>query len=198
VATEMAAVTALDERGRLAEANARLGTIFFLVTEGVFFVGMVFAALVIRNRFASWPSADTPPLNPGWLVANALVLLASGATAWAAERALRAGHPRRALALLTATLGLGALFLAGQLAEFTRLGGWQPRDSMFRTLFDTLAGLHGLHVGMGLALLALVWVFARRGVFSPDRHALFTAGAWYWVFVAVTWPVLLAVLTLPS
>jgi cytochrome c oxidase subunit III len=190
--------TSTSRAQQLGEANARLGTAFFLVAETVFFVGLVFAALAIRRRFAAWPPLGTPALDAGLVVASVLLLLASGATAYVAQRRWRERRTASAAAWLAATGAMGLAFLVGQLYEFQRLGGWRPADSMFRTLFDTLAWLHGVHVGLGLGLLAVVWLLVRRGAYGPERQALFAAVCWYWVFVAWMWPVLLAVLSVPS
>jgi len=189
-----------DERERTRQANARLGTVFFLAAEGMFFLGIVSFALYIRRQFATWPPPGTPTPNGTVLVANALVLLASAVLALVALRWVEVGWRWQGRAALGAALLAGALFLAGQLAEFTRLGGWSPRGDMFRTLFDTLAALHGAHVASGLLGLALalgvLWL-ARR---EPGRRGqvLLTAVTWYWVFIALTWPVLLVVLTVPA
>jgi cytochrome c oxidase subunit 3 len=194
----MVATSAQDARLRQSEANARLATVFVLLAETVFFLGLVFAALSIRRRFAVWPPAGTPELDTALVVANLALLLLSGGAAYVAMRRWRAAQTAPARHWLAATAAMGLVFLVGQLYEFLRLGGWQPADSMFRALFDTLAWLHAVHVGTGLGLLAMMWLLVRRGQYGPDRQALFAAVCWYWVFVAWMWPVLLAVLTVTS
>jgi heme/copper-type cytochrome/quinol oxidase subunit 3 len=194
----MTSVAAPPARRDMAEANARLGLAFFLLTEAVFFVGLVFFALNMRGRFPSWPPPGAPAPDAALLVGNALCLLVSGGLAWMALGAWGAGRAGRACALHAAALVLGWAFLAGQVAEYGRLGGWQPAGSMYRTLFDSIAALHGLHVLAGLGLLALVLVLARPAGTWPGRGTLLWAAVLYWVFVALSWPVLLAVLTVPS
>ena len=191
----VATLPAPESRLRQSEANLRLGTVFVLLAETVFFVGLVFAALSIRRRFAAWPPPGTPDLDVPLVLANMALLLASGAAACVAMRRWRRPEPTAARRWLAVTAAMGALFLLGQLYEFQRLGGWRPLDGMFRTLFDTLAWLHGVHVGLGLGLLAVMWYLVWRGTYGPERQALFAAVGWFWVFVAWMWPVLLAVLT---
>ena len=193
------AATTLQERQRLqSAANARLGTAFFLLVEGVFFVGIVAAALSIRSRFAAWPPPGALAPNTMLLLANTLVLFASGLAAWRAWRAIVGDDAGRAAGWLTVAVALGAAFLAGQLVELSRLAAGAATETMLRDLFGTLSWLHGLHVGAGLVLLAIVGLLARRGVYGRERHALFTGGVLFWVLVVLTWPVLLAVLIVPS
>jgi heme/copper-type cytochrome/quinol oxidase subunit 3 len=97
---------------------------------------------------------------------------------------------------LAAASLLGGAFLAGQWLEFQRLGGWRPADGVYNMLFGTLAGLHGLHVVGGLALLAVVLYRAQCGQFSARRHLAVTAATYYWYFVVVVWLAMLATMFL--
>lgn len=194
----MTTLSLAEQREQVTEANARLGTVYFLVAEGVFFVGLVFFAWFIRNRSASWPPPGAPSPSTALLLGNVALLLGSAALAVAAGRAARAGRNGWAQLGFLAALATGSLFLFGQWSEYLRLGGWQPLDNMFRTLFDSLAALHAAHVAMGLVLLAIVFTLLRQCASGATRQALLRASVWYWVFVALTWPVLLAVLTIPS
>lgn len=194
----MATASLAEPHEAVTDANARLGTLYFLVAEGVFFVGLVFFAWFIRNRFASWPPPGTAAPNMALLLGNVALLLVSAGLGMAAARAERAGRGGWAQLGFLAALVTGGLFLYGQWTEYQHLGGWHPRDDMFRTLFDSLAALHGVHVAMGLVLLAIVFTLLRMGAVGATRRSLVRAAVWYWVFVAVTWPVLLAVLTVPS
>jgi cytochrome c oxidase subunit 3 len=194
----MTTLSLVEQREQVSDANARLGTAYFLLAEGVFFVGLVFFAWFIRNRFPSWPPPGAPTPQSALLLGNVLLLLASAMLAVAAGRAAQAGRAGWAQLGFLAALATGGLFLFGQWSEYLRLGGWQPRDNMFRTLFDSLAALHGAHVAMGLVLLAIVFTLLRMGSGGSTRRALVRASVWYWVFVAFTWPVLLAVLTIPA
>ena len=92
------------------------------------------------------------------------------------------------------TVALGIAFMAGQVFEFAQLGGWRPGDGGYRALFDTLVGLHGVHVLAGIGLLGVVLFRALLGQFSAAHHVAVTAAELYWHFVMAAWLVLLTVL----
>jgi len=177
-------------------SNELLGTLYFLGAEAMFFLGLVFVALSLRRQSGAWPPAGSPPADLGLLALNTAVLLASGVTMLAARRAVARADGGGLVRWLAVTVTLGAAFLAGQVAAFARLGGWRPAEGMYRTLFDVVSGLHGLHVLAGLVLLGVVLGRARLGQFSGGRHVAVVAAAWYWTFVAAVWLVLLAALVL--
>ena len=75
----------------------------------------------------------------------------------------------------------GGIFLAGQGTEYVRMlrNGVTMSQGLFGTTFLTLAGMHGLHVLIGLALLLAL----RRSV----------ASAMFWQFVVASWMAIFAV-----
>jgi heme/copper-type cytochrome/quinol oxidase subunit 3 len=171
-----------------------LGTLCFLAAEGMFFLGLVFVALSIRSDSVAWPPADAPALDPVIPLVNTLILLVSSATAHLGGLAIRRGDSHRLVGWFAGTLALGGLFLGGQVAEFIKLGGWRPWEGQYRALFDTVVGLHGLHVLAGLVLLALILLRARRGHFDARRNVAVVAVELYWQFVTAAWLILFAVL----
>ena len=84
------------------------------------------------------------------------------------------------------TAALGLVFLAGQGSEYVRLfhQGVTMSQGLFGTTFFTLTGVHGLHLIVGLLLLAVV----------ADRQVV----ALYWYFVGAVWLVIFAVVYLWS
>ncbi len=90
---------------------------------------------------------------------------------------------------LAATIGLGAIFLAGQ--------GWEWYNlitqhitigySLFGTSFFTLTGFHGIHVTVGLILLGIVLILALLGDYHGPHSRAVTAISTYWHFVDVVW-----------
>ena len=98
------------------------------------------------------------------------------------------------MVLLATTGVLGALFLAGQIVQFGALGGWLPQEGIYRTLYQLLAGLHGLHVLGGLGVTALAAYRTRLGQITAEHPTLVRANEWYWYFVAGVWVLLLAAL----
>ncbi|MGH7407978.1 MAG: cytochrome c oxidase subunit 3, partial [Candidatus Methylomirabilales bacterium] len=101
--------------------NAVLGMVMFLGAEVMFFGALVGAFLVLRLGAQVWPPPSQPRLPVEVTGVNTAILLLSGATMALALRAIgrgdRAGLPR----YLGCTAVLGAVFLAVQGYEWTRL-----------------------------------------------------------------------------
>lgn len=177
--------------------NAVLGMLFVVAAETMFFVGLVFVALQVRRAAAVWPPEGAQALDPWLLGANTLLLLASSITAHRAMRGLQGAGFRAGARWAAATIALGSAFLVGQWAQFVQLGGWRPAEGMYGTLFEMLAGFHGLHALAGLVIWTLLLVRARAAT-RPEAVAVPAwASALYWHFVTVVWVGLLAVWLLP-
>ena len=164
---------------------AMVATGLFIASEATFFVLLVLA-YVFLHRSGAGPTAAAS-LDPARTAVFTAFLVASSGTFWAAERRLRAGDGRGFAALVALTIALGIVFLAGQGAEWSHLlrSGVAPRTNPFATSFFTLTGFHGLHVIVGLVLLA---VAAGLGHGRGARgDALVRSAGWYWHFVDVVW-----------
>ncbi|MEK7859990.1 MAG: cytochrome c oxidase subunit 3, partial [Chloroflexota bacterium] len=90
---------------------------------------------------------------------------------------------------LTATLALGAVFLAVQAFEFSR-NGFGIGDGVFGSTFYTLTGFHGAHVSAGLLAIAALLRRSSRGLLGSANDAAAEAVSYYWHFVDVVWLVL--------
>jgi cytochrome c oxidase subunit 3 len=114
-------------------------------------------------------------------------------------RALARGAVGRCGAWLLATVLLGAVFLAGTAAEWSRLitqEGLTVGTNLFGTTFYALVGLHASHVVVGLVMLALITVFAWSRALGPAHAERVELVSWYWHFVDGVWGVVLTVVYL--
>jgi cytochrome c oxidase subunit 3 len=173
-------------------SNARLGVLMLLGAEAMFFAGLIGAFLVFRLGASIWPPPFQPRLPLGVTGINTVILVLSAVTMHLSLRVLRAGEFARLTRYLTATAMLGAVFLAIQGYEWLRLihFGLTLSSSVYGGLFYTLIGFHGLHVLGGLIWLLVVFVQAKRGRFSRNRHTGLVTCSMYWTFVVALWPVL--------
>jgi cytochrome c oxidase subunit 3 len=124
-----------------------------------------------------------------------LLLLSSGGTmALAVIYGLR--HDGKRSALFTAlTALLGAIFVSLQAVEWTSLihEGARPWTNpwgapQFGASFFLLTGFHGLHVSMGVLLLAIVAVRSARGVYErKGSYLAVELVGLYWGFVDLVW-----------
>jgi cytochrome c oxidase subunit 3 len=161
---------------------ARFGLWLFLGTLTMMFIGFT-SAYMVRRLAPDW----TQLRPPGLLWVNTAALLLSSGTLEAARRRLRGWN--------VATGGLGALFVAGQLAAWRVLAsrGYFVSSNPHNSFFYLLSGVHGLHLVVGLIWFAVVLGKARRLAYTPGEDGL-GMFAIYWHFLTGLWVYLLLLL----
>ncbi len=172
--------------------NARLGMLFFLGAEAMFFGGLIGAFLVLRLGAQVWPPPFQPRLPVAATGVNTLVLLASAYTLTRALRAIRRGDRIALVAGLGQTALLGVIFLVVQGYEWARLVhfGLTVSSGAYGATFYTLIGVHAFHVLVAVVWLLVVLVMAGRGKFTAQDHVGVSICRMYWYFVVFVWPVL--------
>ena len=167
--------------------DLRWGMVLFLATDVMTFgAGFVYYFFV---RTGPWPPGELPPLLSWLVLGNTLVLVVSSGTLHVADVALRDDDRRRFLVALAATVMLGVVFVAGQVLEYYEFLVVEEvaATSVYFSAFFGLTGLHGLHVTLGVVLLAIVLARALAGQFSAERHTAVATVSMYWHFVDAVW-----------
>lgn len=172
--------------------------ILLIVAEVMFFAALVSAYVVLRmGAGPRWRPVDVPPFDLGLPILNGAVLLASGLALGIAVHAVRRDDPTRQKAFLWLTVTLGAGFLLGQCAEFTRLWHVVPfQGNVYGGVFYTISWLHGLHVVVGLVILGFVIKASVAGRYHRYRCTGLIVGSLYWWFVALVWVFLFTIIYL--
>jgi heme/copper-type cytochrome/quinol oxidase subunit 3 len=170
--------------------QARLGMALFLLSEAVFFFMLIAAFWYFRTATLPVAAAN---LKLGSTAVYTAALLASSFTMW---RAASGGATRGWLA---ATIVLGTVFLFGQTSEYLRLfrQNITISQNLFGTTFFTLTGFHGLHVLVGIVLLAVLAVL-RGSSFESTKSLAVKTVSLYWYFVDAVWIAIFAVVYLWS
>lgn len=171
------------------ELTAYVGMLVFLASWAMLFGGLFFAYALVRGRAPVWPPVGDPRLPlvlPG--VNTAVIALSSGALQ-SALRSLRRGRPSPVAGALALAAGLGALFLALQVAVWISVHrqGLLPSGGPYGSVFYALTSFHALHVLVGLVALAWLAVRASRGAYGAMRHVGVRLWAMYWHFVGAVW-----------
>ena len=175
-----------------------VGMLLFLSSEVMFFGGLFATYFSARASFAgAWgppPGAPELEILPVPLPIT-LILLTSSLTMHWAVRAIGRGDSGRLRLWLVVTLGLGLVFLAGQVYDYTTLG-FGISDGVYGTVFYTLTGFHGAHVFGGVVGLSILTARAGQGQFSARNHVAVEAVSYYWHFVDAVWVALFTTLYL--
>lgn len=178
---------------RKVKNGLRWGMMLFIVTEAMFFVGLLWAFLnaalmpTIQVGMA-WPPVGIVPVKAdSWHdrpILNTWLLLASYFSANAAKHSLDSGNLQACAANLALTIGLGALFTFYQYLEY-REAAFTFRDSIFGRTFYLSTGFHGFHVIIGFLYLT-VCLFNLKDT-SPQRSTALDLAILYWHFVDIVW-----------
>ena len=178
----------------MSTAEARIpaplmGMTLFIASEVVLFGGLFGAYYALRAQAQEWPPSGTPELGLLRPAILTIVLLASSVTQHRAHSAHREGRAASTVRWMWITALLGAAFLAGEASEWATLfdEGFNASSNIYGALFFTITGAHGLHLFVGLGILALTaGTVARRGAGEASRGPV-EAATYYWHFVDVVW-----------
>jgi cytochrome c oxidase subunit 3 len=165
-----------------------VGIFLFIGSEimlfGSFFTVYFFDRVVNPNT-TEWPPEGFH--RPVYIaLVNTCILVTSSFTVHWATQSIKRGNRTGLQAGLVLTFLLGLTFLLTQVIEYARIG-FNTSDGAFASTFFGLTGLHGLHVFVGLTILAIMAVRSFRGHFSPEHHHGVEVGGIYWHFVDVMW-----------
>ena len=176
----------------------KLGFWVFLSTEILFFGTLITTFLIFKGR--DFPGIKlTDVYDIPFTSVSSFVLLMSSLTMVLAHNALETNDQEKTRVWLLATAMLGAVFLAGQIYEFTEFyhKGFELSTNIFSSTFYVLTGFHGLHVFIGVVLLLALWGLGQRQKgLSLNEGMNLEFIALYWHFVDIVWIVLFTVVYL--
>ncbi|HEY2989488.1 MAG TPA: cytochrome c oxidase subunit 3 family protein [Candidatus Binatia bacterium] len=178
-----------------------IGMWIFLATEVMFFGGMFTGYAFYR---AAYPQAFAAASNrlDVWLGAiNTAVLISSSFTMALAVHGAETGRRKALIRFLLLTIVLGAVFLGIKFFEYHskfeehlvpghsfQFEGLLARPAeIFFSFYFAMTGMHALHMVIGIGLLAVMVVKARRGRFSTGYFTPVELTGLYWHFVDIVW-----------
>ncbi len=162
----------------------------FLISEAMIFGAFFAHHFYTRVHFPVWPPEGAPHLDTRLPAIATLLLVFSSFTMEWAHKALIQNKRVVCERWVLFSVLLGTVFLCiqgyewGHLHEFDK---FVHNQGVFGSQFYSMTGFHGLHVSVGLVLLAAVWLRLKLGHFSAGRHFGFLSSLWYWHFVDVVW-----------
>jgi cytochrome c oxidase subunit III len=173
------------------------GMLSFLFSEVAFFSTLIVAYVALWGQDQSGPTPAI--LSLPLVIGTTICLLSSSGTIHFAEKRLRAGSRGQFFRWWTATIALGAVFLAGTAYEWQGLITEHHLTigrNLFGTTYYTLVGFHALHVTVGVLAMLITLALAVRGAVSANNHTGVELVSWYWHFVDAVWVVVFTVVYL--
>ncbi len=178
-----------------------LGMWVFLVTEAMFFGGMITGYVVYREAYpAAFQAGSVYMLFMAGTVNTALLLTASLCVALAVHAA-KMDNRKMLVLCLVAAMFLGICFVSVKGYEYWdhwvehkvpghsfQWDGPDPRHvEMFFIMYFFLTGFHALHMLIGITAVGIVAYYAYRGRYTPAYHNPVENVALYWHFVDIVW-----------
>ena len=184
---ELVTETREDTAWELPRAG-RVGIYALIAAESAIFSIFIvaYAFYIGKSTTGPTPSILRPPIF------LSICLVSSSATMELAVHGLERGKSGMFAIGWLLTLVLGATFLAGTGLEWRHLivdEGLTVSTNLFGTTFYSLVGLHGLHVAVGLVLMAVVAVFIALGRVTGEHTSKIEVLSLYWHFVDTVWVV---------
>lgn len=166
------------------------GMASLIATEAMLFAALIASYFYLRFQSGPvWPpdGIALPKLELPLIMSA--ILWSSSIPVHIADRGIRKGNQSALRYGLLAGFLLGATFLTLQVVvEYPeKLHEFTPTTNAYGSLFFTLTGMHGIHVGVGLLLSLWTQIRAWTGAFDQNRHLTVQNFALYWHFVDVVW-----------
>jgi cytochrome c oxidase subunit 3 len=189
-----------DDLDQQREASV-LGLWLFLVTEVLFFGGLFAVYSVYRGWYPEAFARSSHELVVWAGTTNTVVLITSSLTMALAVHAAQLGQRRALMWFLAITMLLGAAFLGIKAFEYytefveRHIPGagfvfeeeYARPAQIFFSLYFVMTGLHALHMIIGLGLMAVMFVWAWRGIVTRDYWSPIEVSGLYWHFVDIVW-----------
>ena len=178
-----------------------LGMWVFLVTEIMFFGGVFTMYVAYRAAYPGAFGHASNHLNLTLGAINTAVLIASSLTMALAVHSSQMGKRSALVTYLLLTMLLGSVFLGIKGVEyahkfeeglvpgpgFTYSGPDANQAQLFFSLYFAMTGLHALHMVIGLVLMAVLVLQARKGRYTKLYHTPIEISGLYWHFVDIVW-----------
>jgi len=179
--------------------GSKLGMWLFLFTEILLFGGLFLLYAVYRSLYAQEFHSAAQGLSTALGAINTIILLTSSLTMALSIAALRQGKKNSSLAFQAATILFGLAFLVNKYFEWSghihegiypnspQLLSRSHGDILFYGLYYVMTGLHGIHVVIGMVVLAVIFSFTVRGAVSGGNFNKLENAGLYWHLVDIIW-----------
>ena len=192
--------------GQFAELDqqreaASLGMWVFLVTEVMFFGGMITGYVAYRSAYPEAFRLGSIHMLFMAGTLNTAILITASLFMVLALHAAKLDNRKVLVWCLIAAMFLGICFLSIKGYEYWdhwvehkvpgasfQWDGPDPRHAeLFFVLYFFLTGFHALHMIIGVTAVGIIAYFANKGRYTPEYHNPVENVALYWHFVDIVW-----------
>jgi cytochrome c oxidase subunit 3 len=178
---------------------SRMGMWLFLFTELILFGGLFILYSVYRYKYPSAFHLAAKELNTIIGTFNTAILLTSSLTMALSITAIQRKQKSLSIFFQILTILLAVGFLVNKYFEWSIKihHGIYPRsetllsqpsgDIIFFGLYYVMTGLHGLHVIIGMILIAFMARFTSKDVITSDNYVKLESAGLYWHLVDIIW-----------
>jgi len=179
---------------------ATFGMWVFLVTEIMFFGGLLTTYVIYRTTFPQVFIEASHHLNVYLGTFNTIVLITSSLTMAMAVHSSRLGNRNALATYLVLTMVLGSVFLCVKGYEYALKwneglfpgnffynGPDAAHQRLFFSVYFALTGLHALHMIIGIGILLVMLRMALKDKFDETWYTPIEISGLYWHFVDLVW-----------
>ena len=181
------------------ETGKKLGMWLFLYTEIILFGGLFLLYAVYFNKYTADFVEGGKQLSKTFGIINTIILLISSFAVAASITAIQKKEKQKAILALCFALVCGSVFLVNKYFEWShkidhgiypnseKLLDLPAGQNMFFGLYYVITGLHGIHIIIGMTLLAISLFFVQRGKINSSKFAMLENSGLYWHLVDLIW-----------
>ena len=181
------------------DIGARMGMWLFLFTELILFGGMFILYSVYRYKYPEAFHLAAKELNTIIGTFNTAILLTSSLTMALSITAVQRKQNALSVFFQMLTIVLALAFMVNKYFEWSAkfhhgiypgsdtLLGKPAGEIVFFGLYYVMTGLHGLHVIIGIVLIAVMMRLTSKRIINSDSYVKLESAGLYWHLVDIIW-----------
>jgi cytochrome c oxidase subunit 3 len=181
------------------DVGARMGMWLFLFTELILFGGMFILYSVYRYKYPEAFHIAAKDLNTIVGTFNTAILLTSSLTMALSITAIERGQKSLSIFFQFMTIVLASGFMINKYFEWSikihhgifpgseTLLAKPSGEILFFGLYYVMTGLHGLHVIIGMIVIAFMMRFTSKGIITSESFVKLESAGLYWHLVDIIW-----------
>lgn len=181
--------------------TSKEGVWLFLTSEILMFGGLFVGYIIYASLYPEVFAEGSTHLSWQYGAVNTIVLLTSSLTMVLGVHFCQTNQKKKAVMNLAVTIACGFMFMAIKYIEYSHKihegllpGTWYSADThglenigLYFSFYFMMTGLHGIHVLLGMGMIAWVMIRAHRGEFSSDYYTPVEGVGLFWHLVDLIW-----------